>query len=180
MLDGEHVCHSRRRCHVAIDYHGCWQRRLRHHGGGQRQKCGQRDQREFSLEPFHRRNLSFARRPQKVTVTVRAPLSLVSVAPITVAPAENAVTSPVDDTWATAGFDELHFATVVTSEVVPSGLVTIALSWLVCPTALSDETPVTLRTGSGCDGVTGARLIVKLATGIAIVAVTGTKPEATA
>jgi len=105
---------------------------------------------------------------------------LVSVALITVTPGEIAVTNPDEDTWATAVFDELHFATVVTSEIVPSGLVTIAFSWLLCPTALSDDWPVTLRTGSGCDGVTGARLIVKLVTGMDIVAVTGTKPEATA
>ena len=105
---------------------------------------------------------------------------MVSVALITVTPAENAVTRPDDDTWATAVFDELHFATVVTSEVDPSGLVTVAVSWLVCPTALRDDTPVTVRTGTGCGGVTGERFIVKLATGMDIVAVTGTKPEATA
>ena len=71
-----------------------------------------------------------------------------------VVPRPVALTRPVADTVATAGFEDDHEASAVTSWVVPFESVAVAVSWLVCPIAARDAVPVTaMEDVVGVEGV---------------------------
>lgn len=91
-----------------------------------------------------------------------APLTLAKVAVTVTSPAATAVTTPAEDTVASALLDVAQVADAVTSCVDPSAIVAIALNWEVLPTAgaapvtASDDTVDTVDVV--VDGVEGELL----------------------
>ena len=69
------------------------------------------------------------------------------MAEITAVPLPTAVTSPLDETVATAVFDELHVDVLLTSCVVPLVNVTVAVNCAVDPTAGTSPVTATVDTG---------------------------------
>jgi hypothetical protein len=75
-----------------------------------------------------------------------------------VVPGVTAVTSPIADTVATAGFDDDHVARVLTSWRVPFDNVALAINWLVRLPPLREGFPVTVTEETVGLGVAGVGL----------------------
>src|SRR5688500_1952383 len=83
-----------------------------------------------------------------VTVTVAEPSLPSLVALISAVPARRAVTSPVDDTEATSVSLEVQ-VTVRPSRALPPSSFTVAVAWVLAPTATLGEAMATLTEATG-------------------------------
>ena len=86
------------------------------------------------------------------TVIRLDPVTVWYVARTSASPAATPVTTPVEDTVATAAFDDCHVAWLVTFCVVPFDRLAVAVNCAVAPTAGADPVTATDETVGDADG----------------------------